>query len=263
MMKFYNRRLVTLAKRRLATGYYGRRNAGWRELYDGFVPDIRLRKLIRKGLLRWWKCELVNLGLMLRSRKRKADIGRPPSQRKAVRCRPERQRRISQKFVRDSCRSSQTGCDVLPSAAFSGGNISTGRSATFPFYFLPRPDLVLDDLFFLFRGAGAPRRSFAIFEVILPGSSRLMNYLRAWRTLYNFAWTITEGSQLQARTKSQFVYEIEGEDRSRDWPRPKARSCSPRTWAITIWARLFSPRNFSAKFAWCARRNRIAKRRGI
>jgi flavin-dependent dehydrogenase len=48
------------------TGYYGRRNAGWRELYDGFVPDWRLRKLIRKGLLRWWKCELVSLGLMFR-----------------------------------------------------------------------------------------------------------------------------------------------------------------------------------------------------
>jgi hypothetical protein len=58
----------------LATGYFGRRNAGWRELYDGFVPDFRLRHLIRKGLLRWWKCELVNLGLMLRSRKRKPDI---------------------------------------------------------------------------------------------------------------------------------------------------------------------------------------------
>jgi flavin-dependent dehydrogenase len=74
MMKFYNRRLVTLAKRRLATGCFGRRNAGWRELYDGFVPDFRLRHLIRKGLLRWWKCELVNLGLLLRSRKRAAEI---------------------------------------------------------------------------------------------------------------------------------------------------------------------------------------------
>ena len=65
MMKFYNRRLVTLAKRRLATGCYGRRNAGWRELYDGFVPDIRVRKLIQKGLLRWLKAELTNLRLML------------------------------------------------------------------------------------------------------------------------------------------------------------------------------------------------------
>lgn len=66
MMKFYNRRLVTLAKRRLATGTYGTRNAGWRELYDGFVPDIRVRKLIQKGLFRWWKAELTNLRLLLR-----------------------------------------------------------------------------------------------------------------------------------------------------------------------------------------------------
>ena len=66
MMKFYNRRLVALAKRRLATGAFGRRNAGWRELYDGFVPDIRVRKLIQKGLFRWWRAELTNLRLMLR-----------------------------------------------------------------------------------------------------------------------------------------------------------------------------------------------------
>ncbi len=65
MMKFYNRRLVVLAKRRLAKGCYGRRNAGWRELYDGFVPDGRVRKLIRKGLFHWWRAELTNLRLIL------------------------------------------------------------------------------------------------------------------------------------------------------------------------------------------------------
>ncbi|MGZ5504427.1 MAG: NAD(P)/FAD-dependent oxidoreductase [Chthoniobacterales bacterium] len=65
MMKFYNRRLVRLAKRRLTSGCYGRRNAGWRELYDGFVPDFRVRKMLRKGLLRWWKAELINLRLIL------------------------------------------------------------------------------------------------------------------------------------------------------------------------------------------------------
>jgi flavin-dependent dehydrogenase len=64
MMKFYNRRLVTLAKRRLAKGCYGRRNAGWRELYDGFVPDRRVAKLIRKGLFHWWRAELTNLRLI-------------------------------------------------------------------------------------------------------------------------------------------------------------------------------------------------------
>jgi flavin-dependent dehydrogenase len=65
MMKFYNRRLVVLAKRRLAKGCYGRRNAGWRELYDGFVPDRRVGKLIRKGLFHWWRAELTNLRLIL------------------------------------------------------------------------------------------------------------------------------------------------------------------------------------------------------
>jgi len=64
IMKFYNRRLVALAKRRLATGHHGQRNAGWRELYDGFVPDSRIMKHLRKGLFRWWKAELTNLRLM-------------------------------------------------------------------------------------------------------------------------------------------------------------------------------------------------------
>jgi flavin-dependent dehydrogenase len=67
-MRFYSRRLVALAKRRWATGKYGRRNAGWRALYDGFVPDLRLRKQIAKGCLLWWKCELINLRLMLAGR---------------------------------------------------------------------------------------------------------------------------------------------------------------------------------------------------
>jgi flavin-dependent dehydrogenase len=64
MMKFYNRRLVALAKRRLATGYYAKHNAGWRELYDGFVPDSRVFRFLVKGLLRWWKAEGVNIRLM-------------------------------------------------------------------------------------------------------------------------------------------------------------------------------------------------------
>ena len=64
MMKFYNRRLVTLAKRRVQAGVFGHRNAGWREMYDGFVPDARVRKLIQKGLFRWWKAELTNLRLI-------------------------------------------------------------------------------------------------------------------------------------------------------------------------------------------------------
>ena len=84
-MSFYSRRLVTLANRRWATGCYGRRNSGWRELYDGFVPDARLRKQIWKGLRRWWKCEIVNLRLMLSSRT-SVPAGEPAAPRSAETC---------------------------------------------------------------------------------------------------------------------------------------------------------------------------------
>jgi len=64
IISFYNRRLVALGRRRSATGYLGRRNGGWRELYDGFVPDGRVSKLLRHGLARWLKAELTNVRLM-------------------------------------------------------------------------------------------------------------------------------------------------------------------------------------------------------
>jgi flavin-dependent dehydrogenase len=85
MMKFYSRRLVALANRRWATGCYGRRNAGWRELYDGFVPDRRICKLIWKGLRRWWKCEIINLRLMFVSPAR-APAGQPSATTPAKTC---------------------------------------------------------------------------------------------------------------------------------------------------------------------------------
>ncbi len=75
MMKFYNRRLSALAKNRMAHGTCGQHNAGWRELYDGFVPDFRLHKLIRKGLFRWWKAELFNLRFLFA--RRKQSLGAP------------------------------------------------------------------------------------------------------------------------------------------------------------------------------------------
>jgi hypothetical protein len=68
IISFYNRRLVTLGKRRYATGYLGKHNGGWRELYDGFVPDGRVAKLLRKGLMRWARAELTNLRLMFSPR---------------------------------------------------------------------------------------------------------------------------------------------------------------------------------------------------
>jgi len=46
----------------------GQANSGWRELYDGFVPDFRLRKQFAQGLRRWWSAELKNLTLSPRRR---------------------------------------------------------------------------------------------------------------------------------------------------------------------------------------------------
>ena len=66
MMKLYRRRLVTLAKNRAAAGRLGEVNSGWRELYDGFVPDFRLRKQIAQGLRRWWSAEWKNLAMSSR-----------------------------------------------------------------------------------------------------------------------------------------------------------------------------------------------------
>ena len=62
-MSFYGGRLVKIARRRAAAGQLGQVNHRWRELYDGFVPDLRLRKQFTQGLLRWWKAELKNLFL--------------------------------------------------------------------------------------------------------------------------------------------------------------------------------------------------------
>ena len=218
MMKFYNRRLVSLARRRLATGYYGRRNAGWRELYDGFVPDIRLRKLIQKGLLRWWKCELVNLGLMVRARRAEGAGHQSQAMQKS--------RAVILREVKDLAKSRpMLNCEVLRLRTRNDNKAWMRRFAVrgvfwrqyldwalfnVPFYFLPVL-IWFWTLFFFFFAAPARRAVLSNLEVILPGSNRLMNYLRVWRTLYNFAWTITEGSHYK-QNKSHFVYEIDGAD---------------------------------------------------
>jgi flavin-dependent dehydrogenase len=56
---------ATMLARKLR--YFGKHNASWRELYDGFVREARVTKLLRKGLLRWWKAEITNLRLMFKS----------------------------------------------------------------------------------------------------------------------------------------------------------------------------------------------------
>lgn len=62
-MAFYNRRLAALARRKIAAGTYGMRNAHWRLLVGGFLPDSTSGKLLLRGLLRWAIAEWRNLFL--------------------------------------------------------------------------------------------------------------------------------------------------------------------------------------------------------
>ena len=57
-MAFYNRRLVRLARRKIKAGCYGDRNANWRLLVGGFVPDKGLFKLLAQGLFIWVRAEV-------------------------------------------------------------------------------------------------------------------------------------------------------------------------------------------------------------
>ncbi len=51
---FYNRRLVALARKRIAAGTFGRRNKGWRLLVPGFTPAPGTSgRLLLKGIRRW------------------------------------------------------------------------------------------------------------------------------------------------------------------------------------------------------------------
>lgn len=64
-------------------------------------------------------------------------------------------------------------------------------------------------LFFFFFAAPARRALVANLAVVLPRSSRAMNLLRAFRTLYNFAWSITDAAAYRL-TKARFTFEITG-----------------------------------------------------
>lgn len=57
-LAFYNRRLAALARKKIAAGCYGDRNANWRLLIPGFVPDASLWKPIARGLFRWLRAEM-------------------------------------------------------------------------------------------------------------------------------------------------------------------------------------------------------------
>ena len=64
LISFYNRRLTVLARKRIAAGMYGKRNAGWRLLIPGFTPDPKVSgRLLFSGIGRWLKMEFGALWL--------------------------------------------------------------------------------------------------------------------------------------------------------------------------------------------------------
>ena len=77
-----------------------------------------------------------------------------------------------------------------------------------PFYTYPVLHFFMA-LFFFFLAAPARRMVLAHLAIILPGSSRAMNYLRAFRTFHNYAWTISEAA-IHKLNKEEFAYEIIG-----------------------------------------------------
>jgi len=77
-----------------------------------------------------------------------------------------------------------------------------------PFYTYPVLHCFMT-FFFFFFAAPARRIVLAHLAIILPGSSRPMNYVRVLRTFYNYAWTISEAA-IHKLNKEEFAYEIIG-----------------------------------------------------
>ena len=64
-------------------------------------------------------------------------------------------------------------------------------------------------VFFFFFAAPARRAVVANLTIVLPGSSRVMNHLRALRTFYNFAWSITDAAAYRL-SNAEFSFELIG-----------------------------------------------------
>jgi lauroyl/myristoyl acyltransferase len=77
-----------------------------------------------------------------------------------------------------------------------------------PFYTYPVLHFFMT-LFFFFFAAPARRILLAHLAIILPGSSRALNYLRVFGIFNNYAWTISEAA-IQKLNKEEFAYEIIG-----------------------------------------------------
>ena len=77
-----------------------------------------------------------------------------------------------------------------------------------PFYL--RPVMIFFwTIFFFFLAAPARRAILSNLRVVLPGSNPLLNLGRAWLTLYNFAWTISDAADHKL-AHTEFAYEVEG-----------------------------------------------------
>lgn len=77
LIAFYNRRLSAIARKRIAAGTYGARNAGWRLLVGGFTMEPKVSgRLLFQGLWRWLKLEF-NAALLPKARKSAAPLPMP------------------------------------------------------------------------------------------------------------------------------------------------------------------------------------------
>lgn len=79
-----------------------------------------------------------------------------------------------------------------------------------PFFLQPFL-LTFSTIFFYFFAAPERRAIMSNLAAVLPGSSALANRFRAFRTLWNFSWTISEASNYKL-TKADYTYEIIGAD---------------------------------------------------
>lgn len=66
LIRFFNRRLLRLARFRRQAGTYGRRNSGWRPYGRAFELRHRAFRTLAQGLSSWLKLELEYLGYRLR-----------------------------------------------------------------------------------------------------------------------------------------------------------------------------------------------------
>lgn len=75
LITFYNRRLSRIARKRIAAGRYGEKNAGWRLLVGGFTPEHKVAgRLLFDGIIRWLKLEWSALWLP-KGRDQKSEAG--------------------------------------------------------------------------------------------------------------------------------------------------------------------------------------------